>query len=49
MLVGQAGEPVMEKMIEYYVPTSFYKKVAPRSASKKAKVIEFRTVDNKSA
>jgi hypothetical protein len=39
----------MAKMIEFYIPTSFQKKVTPRLDSKKAKVIEFCAKAKKSA
>jgi hypothetical protein len=49
MLVGQVRGLVMAKMIEFYVPTSFDKKVTPRSDSQKGKVIEFCVTGKKSA
>jgi hypothetical protein len=39
----------MAKMIEFYVPTRFEKKVTPRSDSQKGKVIEFCATAKKSA
>jgi len=39
---------VMAKTIEFYVPTSFQKKVAPTSRAQKGKVIEFGAKGHKS-
>lgn len=38
----------MAKTIEFYVPTSFQKKVAPTSRPQKAKIIEFCAKGHKS-
>lgn len=49
VLVDQVRGLIMAKMIEFYVPTSFEKKMTPRSHSKKGKVIEFCAARSKSA
>jgi hypothetical protein len=49
MLVGHVRGSVMAKMIEFYVPTGFQKKVTPPSDSQRGKVIEFCATGKKSA
>ena len=39
----------MVKVIEFYVPTRFQKRMTPRSDSQKGKVIEFCATGKKSA